>query len=54
MLEIWGDHGGIVIVVAALEALALGVLLLRPARRGGSSLVAGATRLGLRARTSHR
>ncbi|HOU93632.1 MAG TPA: hypothetical protein PLU22_21420 [Polyangiaceae bacterium] len=54
MLELWGDHGGIAIVVAAVEALALVVLLLRPGRRGGSSLVADATRLGLRARTSHR
>ncbi len=54
MLELWGDHGGFAVVVAVVEAVALAALLFRPSRRGGSSLVADATRLGLRARASHR
>lgn len=49
MLGLWGQYDGLVVLVAALEALALALLLTRRGRRGGSSLAADATRLGLRA-----
>jgi hypothetical protein len=54
MNELWGNWGALAAIVAVAELAALAAILHRPGRRGGSSLVADASRLGLRTRVSPR